>query len=235
MQFYAVLISLFRPYLSSQLVCYNEILSSTEDQAHILEADSGCISAAHEITELLRCYQRQHSLRRSNIQIVHIIFTASLVFIYDVCSRSYSESRTSLSDLQFCCHTLGEIGQSYGNATRALEVIILVKSEWQRLAAVRSSYRLGKKRPSFSGGQYNLNESDNRQKRGVFPSLSVMDLPETPGFVMDSSLRHFQMLGENAIQSTLNAASLGDENDVFNASLLLDTTGFGVSEGGRDG
>ncbi|KAH8685066.1 hypothetical protein BGZ61DRAFT_356240 [Ilyonectria robusta] len=205
-----------------QLVCYNEIFSSTEDQAHILEADSGCISAAHGITELLRCYQRQHSLRRSNIQIVHIIFTASLVFIYDVCSRSYSESRTSLSDLQFCCHTLGEIGQSYGNATRALEVIILVKSEWQRLAAVRSSYKLGKKRPSFSGGHYDLNESDNRQKRrGVFPSLSVMDLPETPGFVMDSSLRHFQMLGENAIQSTLNAASLGGENDVNSRPLLI--------------
>lgn len=226
MQFYAVLISLFRPYLSSQLVCYNQIFSSTEDQAHILEADSGCISAAHGITELLRCYQRQHSLRRSNIQIVHIIFTASLVFIYDVCSRSYSESRTSLSDLQFCCHALGEIGQSYGNATRALEVIILVKSEWQRIAAVRSSYSLGKKRPSFNSGRYDLDESDNRQKRRGFPSLSVMDLPETPGFAMDASLRHFQLLSENVIESTLNAACLGAGNEVFNTPLLLDTTGL---------
>ncbi|KPM43003.1 hypothetical protein AK830_g3537 [Neonectria ditissima] len=228
MQFYAVLISLYRPYLSSQLVCYNEIFTSAEDRTQMLEAESGCISAAHGITELLRCYQRQHSLRRSNIQIVHIIFTASLVFIYDVCSRSYAKSRTSLGDLQFCCHALGEIGQSYGNATRALEVIILVKSEWQRLAAARSNCSTNKKRPSFSGSRYEPNEGDNRQKRRVIPSLSGMDLPETPGFVLDSSLRHFQMLGENVIESTLNATDIGVGGSAPNTSLFLDRIDFGV-------
>ncbi|CVL06386.1 uncharacterized protein FMAN_03715 [Fusarium mangiferae] len=60
------------------------------------------------------------------------------------------ESRYSLNDLQLCCHSLGEIGRCFGNATRALEVIILVKSEWQRIATSRLGQRAGTKRPSFS-------------------------------------------------------------------------------------
>lgn len=139
MQFHAVLISLYRPYLSTSLQRRVANLSSSDDQAQIRDVVVDCVDAASQIAELLRCYQRQHSLVRLNIQIVHLIFTASLVFVFDVCSRTYADARTSLRNLQFCCHALGEIGQCYGNATRALEVIILVKSEWQKLVMARQA------------------------------------------------------------------------------------------------
>ena len=114
------------------------------------DAGSRCVSAAVQIAKLLRLYKMQHSLKRINLQAVHIIFTAALVLIHDVCVRPHVESRQSLQELQFCCHALGEIGQYYGSATRALETIILVKSEWQRLASARRIEQSRLKRASVS-------------------------------------------------------------------------------------
>ncbi|KAI1029397.1 hypothetical protein LB504_010656 [Fusarium proliferatum] len=150
MQYFATLIFLYRPYLSYQIASQKSTLDKAESRAAMSSVPSDCVSAAHQIAELLRCYQQHHSFRRANVQIVHIILTASLIFIHDVCTRNYSESRHSLNDLQLCCHSLGEIGRCFGNATRALEVIILVKSEWQRIATTRLGQRAGNKRPSFS-------------------------------------------------------------------------------------
>ncbi|KAL5600654.1 hypothetical protein FOVSG1_008466 [Fusarium oxysporum f. sp. vasinfectum] len=150
MQYYATLIFLYRPYLSYQIASQISTLDKAESRAAMSSVPSDCVSAAHQVAELLRCYQQQHSFRRANVQIVHIILTASLIFIHDVCTRNYSESRHSLNDLQLCCHSLGEIGRCFGNATRALEVIILVKSEWQRIATARRVQKAGTKRQSFS-------------------------------------------------------------------------------------
>ncbi|WJG35060.1 uncharacterized protein FOBCDRAFT_238415 [Fusarium oxysporum Fo47] len=129
---------------------FTHMFDKAESRAAMSSVPSDCVAAAHQVAELLRCYQQQHSFRRANVQIVHIILTASLIFIHDVCTRNYSESRHSLNDLQLCCHSLGEIGRCFGNATRALEVIILVKSEWQRIATARRVQKAGTKRQSFS-------------------------------------------------------------------------------------
>ncbi|KAG6981363.1 Nitrogen assimilation transcription factor nit-4 [Fusarium oxysporum f. sp. conglutinans] len=150
MQYYATLIFLYRPYLSYQIASQISTLDKAESRAAMSSVPSDCVSAAHQVAELLRCYQQQHSFRRANVQIVHIILTASLIFIHDVCTRNYSESRHSLNDLQLCCHSLGEIGRCFGNATRALEVIILVKNEWQKIATARRVQKAGTKRSSFS-------------------------------------------------------------------------------------
>ncbi|KAH6869050.1 fungal-specific transcription factor domain-containing protein [Thelonectria olida] len=214
MQFYATLILLYRPYLSSKLARCTESANSPDDMAALQEAANDCVSAAHQIAELLRCYQRQHSLRRTNIQIVHIIFTASLVFIHNICTRPYSESRASLHDLQLCCHSLGEIGQCYGNATRALEVIILVKCEWQRIAVAQQARNASLKRSNTSisaGRQHGAN--DDRHKRRHRTSSSAADSFDTPVFVMPPpSLSMSQMLSDDyaGSSSTMPAPSLGD-------------------------
>lgn len=70
MQFYASLIALYRPYLSSTLLRRKDDVTSSADREALVAAPVECIEAAHQIAETLRCYQRQHSLRRSNIQIV---------------------------------------------------------------------------------------------------------------------------------------------------------------------
>lgn len=243
MQFNATVISLNRPYLSSRFTREADSLGAT-GHATFQDATTGCIAAAHETAELLRCYQRQHSLRRSNVQIVHIIFTASLIFIYDVCTRSFLEARPSLTDLQFCCHALGEIGQSYGNATRALEVIILVKSEWQRMASTQSSGAANRrKRSSFTmsaGDPYGPREGDNdRQKRRNRPSMSFMDPFNLDTSLMAPSFSTYQAIGDNQIGISGAGESAYDAWDLLNMTEFdigtLGTPASGLGgESGQD-
>lgn len=198
MQFYATFITLYRPYLSSHFVRSGQSLASSRDQDVLLDATPGCVAAAHEIAQILRCYQRQHSLRRSNIQIVHIIFTACLVFIHDVCTRDYEEARASQSDLQFCCHALGEIGHAYGNATRALEVVILVRSEWQRMASAARPPYTGLKRRSTGMVASATDDqgpgNGHPAKRRSFCSPRPPDIPRQPAFSNPPAFSAFQML-----------------------------------------
>ncbi|PMD54418.1 uncharacterized protein K444DRAFT_598015 [Hyaloscypha bicolor E] len=113
MQFYAAIIFLFRPYFSHHLLRATQSLNTMEDRAAVARVKSDCISAAHSMVEVLRCFRKQHSLRHTNIQIVHLIFTASLIHIYNACTCTGADSQTALDDLQFCCQSLGEIGQTY--------------------------------------------------------------------------------------------------------------------------
>ncbi|ORY69026.1 fungal-specific transcription factor domain-containing protein [Pseudomassariella vexata] len=243
MQFYATLISLYRPYLSSNLVASGETLSSAEDRAAIRQAASGCVSAAHQMAETLRCYRRQHSLRQSNIQMVHIIFTASLVYIYDVCTRTSLESQSSLNDLQLCCHSLGEIGQCYGNATRALEVIILVKSEWQRLSTARPARSASGKRTSVSmtaDSRHSLNDGEDDRHKRRNRSLNLghigMDSLELPMFLMPPSSSTIEMLRNDhmgqpqpIINTVVPGAGIGDNNNaVYDAWQWLDRADLGM-------
>ncbi|KAH7131713.1 fungal-specific transcription factor domain-containing protein [Dactylonectria estremocensis] len=188
MQFHATIILLHRPYLSNQLKQRADMLGSLAYRAALHDVAVDCVSAAHQISEILRCYQRQHSLRRTNIQIVHIILTAALIFLHDICTREYTESRVSLRDLQFCCHALGEIGQCYGNATRALEVIILVKSEWQRLAMTAQTRTSKLKRPSVSTGLHYDSDGDDRPRRRNRTSSFATDSFDSPGNMMPPPL-----------------------------------------------
>lgn len=219
MQFYATLISLYRPYMSTRILRSADDSVSPGDRETLRDIPSECVGAAHQVAELLRCYQRQHSLRRMNVQIVHIIFTASLIFAYDVCTRQYNDARPSLQDLQFCCHALGEIGQCYGNAMRALEVIILVKSEWQRrITAHRPFGGNGVKRRTISrpGGEH-------RSKRRQRPSASSSDVTEP------SSFNAFQMLCDDYI-GQFAYTSMPDAGDVQTTEEFLDNTGFDVGD-----
>lgn len=165
MQYEVVVVSLFRPYLSKSHV--QDAMASTSDSEEdrsgvIHDAGRRCVAAALRISNILRRYKAQHSLSRINVQAVHLIFTAGLVLIHDVCVRPHAEAKNSLSELQFCCHALGEIGSCYGNATRALETIILVKGEWQRLAVARRSAKaVGMKRPSVSVSESSPKNDDS--------------------------------------------------------------------------
>lgn len=166
MQYEATVVSLFRPYLSKSHI--QDAMASTsnaEKEFSIVIAEAGrrCVSAALRISNILRRYKAQHSLSHINVQAVHLIFTAGLVLIHDVCVRPHAEAKKSLSELQFCCHALGEIGSCYGNATRALETIILVKGEWQRLAvAQRSARGVGTKRTSVNMSESSHQSTDNQ-------------------------------------------------------------------------
>lgn len=203
MQFYAVLIFLLRPYFSRDLLRLTQAMPSQEDRIAVASVRSECISAAHNMADVLRCYRKQYSLKYTNVQIVHLIFTASLVHVYNACTCSPQESQEALDDLQFCCQALGEIGDCYGNATRALDVVILVKREWQKLAAVRTAAN-GQKRVRMavqgSDGQEESGNSRLAKRRG---SVSVFDPSNPPRFTTPTNFETFRT-------TTDNNASLGN-------------------------
>ncbi|RDW76947.1 hypothetical protein BP6252_05000 [Coleophoma cylindrospora] len=125
MQFHVLSVLLHRPFFSRSL--NQQDSPSQQDPTNPREC---CITATKSIIKLLRMYRKLHTLRRVNVHMVHLVFTASLMCIYSAYSHRGSTSATSLQDLQFCCQALGEIGQAHQNATRALEVVICIKREW---------------------------------------------------------------------------------------------------------
>lgn len=126
MQFYAISIFLHRPFFSRD--------GNGEGHQISRQAQQTCVQAAQAMVKLLKIYRKQHTLRQTNVQIVHLVFTASLIHIYNTCTSTGRESEKAMADLQFCCQSLSEIGQAYKNSTRALEVIICIKREWQNKA-----------------------------------------------------------------------------------------------------
>ncbi|KAL1877873.1 hypothetical protein Daus18300_002226 [Diaporthe australafricana] len=135
--------------------------------------------------------------------IVHLIFTASLVHVYNACTCSPQESQAALDDLQFCCQSLGEIGECYGNATRAIDVVILVKREWQKLAAVRTAANSQKRTRMTAQGPGDNEDISSRmaKRRG---SLSVFDPHNPPRFTTPTTFETFRTPADN------NSTSLGN-------------------------
>jgi hypothetical protein len=129
MQFYAISIFLHRPFFSRKVAT-----ASRETDEVSRQAQRTCVQAAQAMVKLLKIFRKQHTLRQTNVQIVHLVFTASLIHIYNTCTSTGKEAENAMADLQFCCQSLSEIGQAYKNSTRALEVIICIKREWQNKA-----------------------------------------------------------------------------------------------------
>ncbi|KFY09392.1 hypothetical protein V491_08223 [Pseudogymnoascus sp. VKM F-3775] len=152
MQFYTISILLHRPFFSRTLKEPN--FSGSNHPRNI------CINAAQSIVKLLRIYRKQHTLRRPNVHIVHLIFTASLICIYNAYSSRGAAVTKCMNDLQFCCQALGEMGEAWGNATRALEVIICIKRDW--FSKIRNFPQI--KRRSPTGDDRGLDE-DRRKRR----------------------------------------------------------------------
>jgi len=229
MQFYAAIIFLFRPYFSHHLLRATQTLNTMEDRAAVARVKFDCISAAHTMVEVLRCFRKQHSLRHTNIQIVHLIFTASLIHIYNACTCTGAESQTALDDLQFCCQSLGEIGQTYGNATRALEVIILVKREWQKVAAVRTAQ--GFKRPSNAlnyRGSESADREDSYVRKKRRPSSNVTSDPlDPPQFLMPSAFETFRVPPNDLALGSQALNAPRDGGDIYDAWDFLNWTDLG--------
>ncbi|KAE8345041.1 hypothetical protein BDV24DRAFT_171008 [Aspergillus arachidicola] len=99
----------------------------------IEQSHETCHVAAWSITKLIQAMRRNFSLRRVNIHIVHLIFTAMLVHVHNAYLSFDCQIReTAHRQLEICSQALGEIGQAYKNALRALEVIMSIKSDLLR-------------------------------------------------------------------------------------------------------
>jgi hypothetical protein len=159
MQFYAISILLHRPFFSQSFKQPEHHSQNGSDHPRSI-----CISAAQSIVKILRIYRKQHTLRRTNVQIVHLVFTASLICIYNAYSSKMAAGGNSVQDLQFCCQALGEIGEAYQNSTRALEVIICIKREW--FSKMQNLSRFKKRNPNIKDPDMNEIRRKRRLTQG---------------------------------------------------------------------
>jgi hypothetical protein len=123
MQFYALRIIVDRPFLS---LASNAALSDQD----ISRSQKSCFDAASSIARLAQIYRRQYTLRRANIQTVHLIFTAALIHVHHAYLSGDGEIQgTAARYLEICSQALSELGLAYKNARRALEVITYIKAD----------------------------------------------------------------------------------------------------------
>lgn len=193
MQFYALLITLYRPYLSTSLMHQNRDEISAESVAALRRVPADCIEAARRTTEYLRCYQRQHTMARSNIQMVHIVFTTAVILIYDICGRSTDQAWVSQRDLQFCSDLLSQLGRCFGNANRAHEVTVLTKHQWWNVKTDRKARSAAAKRDSgnMSGGgswgdDVGGDTADRRRRRYSPPASDTAPQPFTAATLLNT-------------------------------------------------
>lgn len=205
-----------------------EGIVSESNRQTLRDAPNDCVAAAHQTTEYLRCYQRQHYMPRPNIQVVHIIFTASPILIYDTYRRTGPSSRASLRDLQFCLNSLDEIGRCFGNATRAMDIVLSQRRHEQLRAVNREAGKSSTKRSrgSISGSISNSSKGEDllkdegacyedRNKRR-YSSTVVNPVPPTPPPQPFSAFQVLdQYVGDNTYTAGLGFDNTGYDHDIF--------------------
>ena len=204
MQYHTIMIILARPFFS---LPHNIPSPGT---ASLTDMRRDCVEAAASIAKLLKIYRRLFTLRRTNVQCLHLVFTATLVLVCSACGATDPYERdTSWQSLDICSQALGELGQSFKSATRALEVITLIKAELiKQVQQTRSKRR--SESPSFS--EYGRSQVKKRRPTES-EYISPDALPSNPFADIDN----LNFEGIENLQNLFNA----DPSEVFTAESLL--------------
>ena len=92
-----------------------------------------CIESSHKICRILVLFRKTYGLRRPHHHMVHVTMTAALIHVFQLCvtTAGSSENREAQKDLLTCIQALGEMGQTYKSASRALDVVTSLRQSWQ--------------------------------------------------------------------------------------------------------
>lgn len=175
MQYYELVILTNRPLLLDALSGSNDIQKQRQQLAHTL-----CVDAAGSITNLVQIYRRHYKSRQTNLQVVHIVFTAALILVYVSCSPTRAAADKALLHLQVCTQALGELSQSFRSASRALEVVMVFKSRWH--AQARAQSRSKRQRPVPKSG---VKENSTMERQAEKRRLVTTESPE--GFFQNTT------------------------------------------------
>ncbi|KAH7123156.1 fungal-specific transcription factor domain-containing protein [Dactylonectria macrodidyma] len=151
MQYALFVINLHRPFVAKHYIQPEPPVGPGH-----LHAREMCISSAIEIAKLLRIFESQYTLSRSNVQMVYIAFTAALILVYATIAENNDESHRDLPfHLGTCSHALAELGNIFPNANRTLDVLLKVKRSWQArlVAATTGPKRRGSSATTGSGSK----------------------------------------------------------------------------------
>lgn len=199
LQFYVLSIFLHRPFFSRSLLRQSD-LSPSAKVAEVQNARNHCTAAANDFVQVLKIFNRQYTLNKTNVQMVHLVFTASLIHVYNACitiisnmtpSHTIGDVRQAMDNLQMCCQALRDMGSAWQNSTRALEVIICIKQEWQSRAAL---YAASIKRPNSLVTEDNYTGLEHHRQRRrrtltssrdtaavrMVPPVSMTQMPKIP-------------------------------------------------------
>ena len=70
---------------------------------------------------------------------VQNVFTAGLMHVYHGCFFTGSEGKEAQGHLLTCMQALGEMGQTFRSASRALEIITSLRHDWQNKILIDKS------------------------------------------------------------------------------------------------
>ncbi|ORX97010.1 hypothetical protein BCR34DRAFT_619516 [Clohesyomyces aquaticus] len=154
MQYHCVMILVNRPFFSASTATLRDVAFTDP-----MVGRPACTDSARVISKLLQIYRRLYRFRRINVQAEHLIFTVSLIHVFNACeAKEPCLKNSAWKDLEVCCQALTEMGKGYKNALRALGVVNSIRTEL--LNATRESV----KRDSLSapGAEYNQGPSNRR-------------------------------------------------------------------------
>ncbi|KAI0886377.1 fungal-specific transcription factor domain-containing protein [Annulohypoxylon maeteangense] len=127
MQYALFIIILHRPWVAKKYIQPTPLFGSGPRHAREM-----CLRSAVDIAILIRAFEKQYSLQRANVLLVHIAFTAALILLYATVSEKDFDCQRELStQLDMCCQALAELGNSFENAARTLDILLSVKRMWQ--------------------------------------------------------------------------------------------------------
>ena len=105
-----------------------------------------CRKSAAEIASLLRMHEAGYSLRRMNVYVVTIVFSASLILIFGLIAEEWrddTEKGRVVSNLNTCFRALDALGQSFECAKHSHEQLLAIQKHWtqRRRSAKKDSKR----------------------------------------------------------------------------------------------
>ena len=100
-----------------------------------------CRTSAAEIASLLRRHESVYSLRRMNVYVLTIIFSASLILIFGLIAEEWRDTKERdqvVSNLNTCFRALDALGQSFESAKHTHEQLLAIQKHWtQRRRSVK--------------------------------------------------------------------------------------------------
>lgn len=102
-----------------------------------------CIESAHSICSILIYYRNRYGLKRLHHQMVHATMTAALIHAFQLCTTAFGapENKTAQSSFLTCIQALGEMGQTFNSASRALEVVTSLRQSWRDDASAGDRFK----------------------------------------------------------------------------------------------
>jgi hypothetical protein len=130
LQYHEIIILLYRPFLGHS----DPQASDASSRFTPFIARQSCFQAASDICNILTVYRRYYGLRRVHIQMVHVVMTAALIHSYFDSGFAGKDEPRAQEFLLNCLQALGEMGQTYRTALRALEVVVALRNSWRNEA-----------------------------------------------------------------------------------------------------